>query len=69
MPAGPAQCWGLVFSVADLDELVSSWGDEVVSAPRPAVQPGRRIASLRRGAGVATAVAFMTPHRSVDSTG
>ena len=66
-PPGPAHCWGLVFSVDDLDVLVAAWGDEVVSRPRAAVQPGRRIASLRREAGVATAVAFMSPHRSVDS--
>lgn len=66
---GPPQCWGLVFTVDDLDALVSGWSDDVVSAPRPAVQPGRRIASLRRGAGLATAVAFMTPHVSVDSGG
>lgn len=58
---GPAQCWGLVFTVADLDALVEPWGDEVVSRPRDAVQPGRRIASLRRGTGLATAVGFMTP--------
>jgi hypothetical protein len=58
---GPAHCWGLVFTVTDLDELVGSWSDDVVSRPRDAVQPGRRIASLRRGAGLATAVAFMTP--------
>jgi hypothetical protein len=69
VPPGPPRCWGLVFTVDDLDALVSGWSDEVVSAPRPAVQPGRRIASLRRGAGLATAVAFMTPHRSVDSPG
>jgi catechol 2,3-dioxygenase-like lactoylglutathione lyase family enzyme len=62
---GPAQCWGLVFTVTDLDELVGSWSDDVVSRPRDAVQPGRRIASLRRGAGLATAVAFMTPELRV----
>ncbi len=67
LPAGPAHCWGFVFTVEDVDDLVSNWGDEVASAPRPAVQPGRRISSLRKGAGLATAVAFMTPHRSVDS--
>jgi len=27
------------------------------------VQPGRRIATLRRGAGVSTALAFLTPRR------
>jgi len=66
---GPASCWGLVFSVTDLDSLVAPWGEDLVSGPRDAVQPGRRIASLRPGAGLATAVAFMTPHRSVESPG
>lgn len=69
VPPGPPRCWGLVFTVDDLDALVARWSDDVVSAPRSAVQPGRRIASLRRGAGLATAVAFMTPHVSVDSAG
>lgn len=66
---GPASCWGLVFTVTDLDALVAPWDEDLVSGPRDAVQPGRRIASLRQGAGLATAVAFMTPHRSVESPG
>ena len=66
---GPAQCWGLVFTVADLDAIVASWSEDLVSGPRSAVQPGRRIASLRQSAGLATAVAFMTPPRSVESPG
>lgn len=64
-PPGPAQCWGLVFTVVDLDALVEPWSDDLVSRPRDAVQSGRRIASLRRGAGLATAVAFMSPDRPV----
>jgi len=64
-PSGPAQCWGLVFTVADLDALVEPCSDDMVSRPRDAVQSGRRIASVRRGAGLATAVAFMSPDRPV----
>lgn len=69
LPEGPAHCWGLVLTVADLDAMVQPWSDDVVGTVRPAVQPGRRIASLRRGAGLATAVALMTPTGSVDSPG
>jgi hypothetical protein len=32
-----------------------------LSEPRPAVQPGRQIATLSSAAGLSTRVAFMTP--------
>jgi catechol 2,3-dioxygenase-like lactoylglutathione lyase family enzyme len=48
-PAGPARLWGISFAVADLDETVARLGD-LVGEPLPAVQPGRRIATLRREA-------------------
>ena len=57
---GPAFFWGLAFKVADLDATVAAIGEERCSQPRPAVQPGRRIATLRRSAGVAVPVAVMT---------
>jgi hypothetical protein len=57
---GPARLWGLAFSVSDLDRTVSELAGHV-SAPREAVQPGRRIATLRRSAGLAVPVALMTP--------
>lgn len=57
---GPARFWGLTFVVADLDALAVSLGGRL-SPIRPAVQPGRRIASLRADAGVGTRVAFMDP--------
>jgi hypothetical protein len=56
---GPAFFWGLAFRVADLDATVAHLGDHV-SGPRDAVQPGRRIATLRRSAGLAVPVALMT---------
>ena len=59
-PDGPAFFWGLAFKVADLDATVAAIGEERCSAPRPAVQPGRRIATLRRSAGLAVPVALMT---------
>jgi hypothetical protein len=46
--------------VADLDALASRLGD-LLGAIRDAVQPGRRIATLRETAGLGQAVAFMSP--------
>jgi hypothetical protein len=57
---GPAAFWGVTVVVDDLDALAERLGDRV-SPPRAAVQPGRRIATLRRGAGSSARVAFMTP--------
>jgi hypothetical protein len=59
-PAGPARLWGLAFGVEDLDETARSLGD-LLGAPRDAVQPGRRIATLRGEAGLGPAIAFMSP--------
>jgi hypothetical protein len=58
---GPARLWGVTFVVADLDATCAALGSERVSGPRAAVQPGRRIASVARAAGLAAPVAFMTP--------
>lgn len=52
--------WGLAFVAPDLDATVAALGDKVSEA-RPAVQPGRRIATLRRSAGLSIPVALMTP--------
>jgi hypothetical protein len=60
-PAGPAGFWGLAFVVDDIDAAVASLGDGRVNEPRPAVQEGRRIATLRRDAGLGLPVALMTP--------
>jgi hypothetical protein len=54
--------WGLVVIVEDLDALARSLGERL-GAIRPAVQPGRQIATLRRSAGLSAAVAFMDPDR------
>jgi hypothetical protein len=56
----PAFFWGLAFVAPDLDATVAGLGDRV-SEIRPAVQPGRRIATLRRSAGLTVPVALMTP--------
>jgi catechol 2,3-dioxygenase-like lactoylglutathione lyase family enzyme len=52
--------WGLALIAPDLDSTVAGLGDRV-SEIRDAVQPGRRIATLRRSAGLAIPVALMTP--------
>jgi len=56
----PAFFWGLAFLAPDLDATVAHLGDRVGEA-REAVQPGRRIATLRRSAGLAVPTALMTP--------
>ena len=59
-PGGPARFWGLVVIVSDLDALAERLGDDL-GAPRDAVQPGRRIATVRDPAGLGVPVAFMSP--------
>ncbi len=61
MPPGPARFWGLTFIANDLDALAERLGPELLRPTKPAVQPGRRIATLDRAAGLKTNVAFMTP--------
>lgn len=56
---GPARFWGLVVTVSDLDALAERLGDRLGTV-KPAVQPRRRIATLRRSAGLGEAVAFMS---------
>jgi hypothetical protein len=57
-PDGPLGFWGLVVTMSDLDALAARLGARLGSI-RPAVQPGRRIATLRESAGLTTNVAFM----------
>jgi hypothetical protein len=61
-PGGRARFWGLVVVVADLEALAHRLGERLGST-REAVQPGRRIATLRRSAGLGPALAFMDPER------
>lgn len=58
---GPARFWGLTVTVADLDALAGP----LLGAARPAVQPGRRIATVGGEAGLSVALAFMS--RAQDS--
>lgn len=57
----PAFFWGLALRTPDLEESVARIGPERVGEPRDAVQPGRRIATLRRDAGLGLPVALITP--------
>lgn len=59
-PGGPARLWGISFLVEEMEGTAAVLGD-LLSEPRDAVQPGRRIATLRREAGLGPAIAFMTP--------
>ncbi|MEA2313828.1 MAG: hypothetical protein QOI03_520 [Solirubrobacteraceae bacterium] len=56
---GPARFWGLALTVSDLDTAVQRVGTDAGEI-RAAVQPGRRIATLRRSAGLAVPVALMS---------
>jgi hypothetical protein len=59
-PDAPARFWGLAFVVEDLDATARYLGP-LLGDPRPAVQPGRSIATLKREAGLTVPVAFITP--------
>jgi len=48
--------------VTDLEAAAAAMG-ELLGDIRDAVQPGRRIATVRRDAGLGVPVAFMTPRR------
>lgn len=56
----PAFFWGLAFTAPDLEATVAYLGERS-SEIRPAVQPGRRIATLRRSAGISVPGALITP--------
>jgi hypothetical protein len=57
---GPASFFGLALNVADLDATKAFYGP-LLGEPKVAVQPGRRIATLRhRDVGLSTAIAFMS---------
>ena len=63
-----ARLWGFAFVTADMDATAAAVGDRL-GDPRPAVQEGRTIATLRREAGSSVPIAFMTPAASAFRTG
>ena len=57
---GPASLWGVTFAVDDLDATAAFLGDRV-GRVKDAVQPGRRITTLRgEELGISPAIAFMS---------
>ena len=60
LPVGPAAFWGVVLIVEDLDAACDLIGPDRISAPKDAVQPGRRIATIRADVGLGLPVALMT---------
>lgn len=59
---GPATWWGLAVVAADLDATATEMGDGV-SSVRDAVQPGRRVATVRADCGLTVPLLVMSPHR------
>lgn len=59
-PAGPPRLWGISFLVIDLEVPAAVLGDSL-GEPRDAVQPGRRIATVKTEAGLGPAIAFIIP--------
>ncbi len=55
----PARFWGLALLVEDIDAAAERFAPHV-SEFRPAVQPGRRIATVRRSAGLGVPLALMS---------
>ena len=62
-PPAPASLWGLVLVVSDLEAAVALLGPDRVGPTKPAVQPGRMIATLRSAAGLGVPVALLTSSR------
>jgi hypothetical protein len=62
--SAPAAFWGLVVVVDDIGRAAAIAGD-ALGHVRDAVQPGRRIATVRESAGVGLPLALMTPHVKV----
>jgi hypothetical protein len=66
-PDHPARFWGLALLVEDLDRCVAMLGAHV-GEPRAAVQPGRRIATVRRSAGLTIPIALMSSVERIEAT-
>ncbi len=61
---GPARLWGLALIAPALDRTVTELAPHA-GAVRDAVQPGRRIVTLKRSAELAVPVALMSPREAV----
>jgi hypothetical protein len=61
-PDAPARLWGLALLAPDIDATARHAGD-LLGEVRDAIQPGRRIATFTRDAGLGVAVAVLSPGR------
>jgi hypothetical protein len=59
--ADVASLWGFVLTIDDINEVCDRLGPDVIGLPKPAVQPGRFIASVRPAVGLGLPVAFLSP--------
>jgi catechol 2,3-dioxygenase-like lactoylglutathione lyase family enzyme len=57
---GPARFFGLAVIVASLDAARDRLGPELMGEAKPAVQPGRSIATIRSAAGLSVPLALMS---------
>jgi hypothetical protein len=62
-PGGSARFWGLTLVLAELERAVTELGSRSGTI-RDAVQPGRRIATVRPEAGLGLPVALISPPRA-----
>ena len=58
----PARFWGITFTTSDIEAAAEVMGEKL-GRIKDAVQPGRRIATVRREAGLGLPVALITPKR------
>lgn len=61
-----ASWWGLAITVADIDATAALLG-EAVTPVKDAVQPGRRVCTLRRDAGLSVPVLFISEHPGAEA--
>ena len=55
----PAELWGIAFRVKNIDTVVDQLGGDVIGVPKPARQPGQRVAVFRGGAGLGLPIALI----------
>lgn len=61
-PGAPARLWGLALLAPDIEATARHAGERLGEV-RDAIQPGRRIATFTRDAGLGVAVAVLSPRR------
>jgi catechol 2,3-dioxygenase-like lactoylglutathione lyase family enzyme len=65
--SAPASIWGLALTTDDMDAATNAIGG-ALTAPKPAVQPGRHIATVKtKDLDISTAIALMTAHVADDA--